>query len=60
MSRYRDILDTAFSDSDSGWAYYSGGSLRNGSKTEGPAYGEAYKANDVIGVYIDLVSVSLN
>lgn len=51
------MLDAAFSDSEDGWAYYSGGQLRHGSKGEGSKYGEAFSANDVIGVYLDLKDV---
>ena len=58
VSRSRTTLDTAFSDSEDGWAYYSGGQLRHGSKGEGSKYGEAFQANDVIGVYLDLKDVS--
>ncbi len=51
----RDTLDAAFSDTENGWAYYSKGSLRHGSKAEGPNYGESYTTGDIIGVYVDLV-----
>ena len=54
VSSTRDVLDQAFSDSLDGWAYYSNGQLRHGSKSEGPMYGETYKADDVVGVYVDL------
>jgi hypothetical protein len=58
VSRSRSTLDAAFSDSEDGWAYYSGGQLRHGSKGEGSKYGEAFLDNDVIGVYLDLKDVS--
>ena len=57
ISLSRSVLDAAFSDTEDGWAYYSGGSLRHGSKGEGPEYGEAFQAHDIIGVYVDLVEV---
>lgn len=57
VSQTRNALDSAFSDTQDGWAYYSGGSLRHGSKAEGTKYGEAFQASDIIGTYIDLVDV---
>jgi hypothetical protein len=57
VSSSRDELDVAFSDTPSGWAYYSNGQLRHASKGEGPAYGEKFSSNDVIGVWCDLVDV---
>ena len=57
VSTARNILDAGFSDSEQGWAYYSNGSLRHGSKAEGPMYGESYTTGDIIGVYVDLVKV---
>ena len=57
VSSTRHTLDAAFSDTDDGWAYYSGGQLRHGSKGEGPKYGESFQAHDVIGVYIDMQEV---
>jgi len=59
VSRTTKILDNAFSDTEDGWAYYSGGQLRHASKGEGPKYGESFQAEDVIGVYIDLKDVSI-
>ena len=59
VSRSRDRLEGAFSETEDGWSYYSGqgGQLRHASKVEGPAYGQAYSKDDVVGVYVDLVEV---
>ena len=46
--------DQAFSDTEGGFAYFSMGSLRHASKGQGPSYGEKFKQDDVIGVYVDL------
>ncbi len=54
----KDIdYNLAFSDTDKGWAYYSSGYLRHQSGGSGPAYGESYKENDIIGIFLDLVGV---
>ena len=58
VSTNRLVLDAAFSDSPEGWAYYSNGSIRNGSKGDGPQYGESFTTHDVIGTFVDLVEVS--
>jgi hypothetical protein len=58
VSTSREVLDAAFSDYCEGWAYYSNGSLRNGSKTEGSQYGESFTTDDIIGTFVDLVEVS--
>ena len=52
-------LTIAFSDTPKGWAYYSSGYLRHNSGGDGPQYGEAYTANDTVGVYVDLVNGEL-
>ena len=44
----------AFSDTDQGYAYFSTGSLRHASKGSGSVYGEKFRQDDVIGVYVDL------
>ena len=52
------MKEVAFCDSVEGFAYYSAGQLRNGSKTCGKKYGESFKGTDkedIIGVYVDLV-----
>jgi len=58
VSTNRLVLDAAFSDTSEGFAFYSNGSLRNGSKGEGPQYGESFTTHDVIGTFVDLVDVS--
>lgn len=58
VSTNREVLDAGFSDGPEGWAYYSKGSIRHGSKLEGPQYGESYTTDDVIGTFVDLVEVS--
>lgn len=47
-----DFKGKAFSDSTSGYAYYSAGKLRNGSNSTGTDFrkGEGYGPGDVIGV----------
>jgi len=47
--------DSAFSDTTRGFAYYSNGQLRHGSKGSGSFYGEPFRANDVVTCYVDLV-----
>ena len=47
----------SFSDTQDGWAFYNG-ELRHGSNNEGPRYGEAIKAGDVITVIFDTIEVS--
>jgi hypothetical protein len=59
VSRTRSNLDSAFSDTQDGWAYCSSGELRNGSKNEGAKYGENFQAFDIIGVFIDLENVRI-
>ena len=52
------VTEIAFCDSNDGYAYYSAGQLRNGSKTCGKKYGKAYKGTDdqdIVGVYVDLI-----
>lgn len=46
----------AFCDTAAGFGYFSTGSLRHSSKGHGPYYGQTYKQDDHIGVYVDLVS----
>ena len=46
--------DQAFCDSAEGYAYFSTGQLRHASKGHGPSYGDKFKQDDVIGVYVDL------
>ena len=48
--------DQAFSDTTGGFAYYSNGQLRHGSKGQGDFYGDTFRANDTIGCYVDLVA----
>ena len=40
------LKEVAFCDSVEGYAYYSAGQLRNGSKTCGKKYGESFKGTD--------------
>ena len=47
--------NNAFSDTDQGFAYFSTGSLRHASKGSGVLYGDKFRQDDVIGVYVDLV-----
>ncbi len=47
--------NSAFSDTDQGYAYFSTGTLRHNSKGSGSSYGEKFKQDDIIGVYVDLV-----
>uniref|UniRef100_A0A7S3I2R6 B30.2/SPRY domain-containing protein n=1 Tax=Favella ehrenbergii TaxID=182087 RepID=A0A7S3I2R6_9SPIT len=44
----------AFCDDKHGYAYFSTGALRHASKGMGPSYGEKFKQDDIIGVYVDL------
>ena len=53
----REHTNQAFSDTKQGYAYFSNGQLRHGSKGQGPTYGEPYKEDDVIGCYVDLIDV---
>jgi len=58
ISKNKRLTEIAFCDGLDGYAYYSAGQLRNGSKTSGKQYGESYKGtdkNDLIGVYVDLI-----
>ena len=51
----REKPNMAFCDDQHGFAYFSTGQLRHASKGMGPAYGEKFKQDDIIGVYVDLV-----
>jgi len=51
----RSQTNQAFSDTKLGYSYFSAGQLRHNSKGQGPIYGEAYKEEDVIGCYVDLI-----
>ena len=53
VSSTREVVDNAFSDYETGWAYYSSGQLRHNSKGTRPKYGEVFRGKDVIGVYVD-------
>lgn len=53
----RRNTDIAFSDTEEGWAYFSLGQLRHNSKGLGLKYGQRFKENDVVGVYVDLIEV---
>jgi hypothetical protein len=46
-----------FSDRDTGWSYYlnRSGFTRHGSNTHGRFYGNGYKVNQTLGVYVDLL-----
>lgn len=59
VSKVRRNIDIAFSDTTDGWAFYSNGQLRHNSKGDGPKYGEIYRGKDTIGVYVDLIDVSI-
>ena len=51
----KESPNQAFCDTDQGFAYFSTGQLRHNSKGTGIAYGEKFKQDDTIGVYVDLV-----
>jgi len=51
--------NSAFCDTDQGFAYFSSGQLRHDSKGSGIPYGEKFKQDDTIGVYVDLVGGAL-
>ena len=46
-------VSSAFSDSDTGYAYYSMFELRHQSNNKGPKYGVGYGVGDTIGVLFD-------
>eukprot|EP01017_Pseudomicrothorax_dubius_P048086 TRINITY_DN8699_c0_g1_i2.p2 TRINITY_DN8699_c0_g1~~TRINITY_DN8699_c0_g1_i2.p2 ORF type:complete len:129 (-),score=19.97 TRINITY_DN8699_c0_g1_i2:188-574(-) len=47
-------FQTAFCDHNFGFAYYGIGQLRHGSNAQGPAYGEKFKNDGVLGVFLDM------
>ena len=53
-AKQRQNPNQAFSDTDQGFAYFSTGTLRHASKGSGSIYGEKFRQDDVIGVYVDL------
>ena len=54
-AKAKENPNSAFCDTEAGYGYFSTGSLRHASKGTGFPYGEKYKQDDVIGVYVDLV-----
>jgi len=51
----RDInLNSAFCDTDVGYAFYGLGQLRNGSNASGTAYGKKFKKDGALGIYLDM------
>jgi len=50
-------VEEAFCDSSKGWGIYNG-EIRHSSNSSGTKYGTAFKENDVIGVYLDMIEVS--
>jgi hypothetical protein len=44
----------AFSDFDTGFAFYGLGQLRNGSDCSGASYGKKWRNQEVLGVFLDM------
>lgn len=44
----------AFSDYETGFAFYGLGQLRNGSDSAGPKYGKKWERFETLGVYLDM------
>lgn len=58
ISKSNTEVEVAFCDALDGYGLYSAGCLRNGSKTTGRKYAQAFrgtKDQDVIGVYVDTI-----
>jgi hypothetical protein len=60
VTRDTENLENAFSDFDTGWAYYRTGQLRHASNSNGAAYGEAFGQGDVIGIFLDMIEGTLS
>lgn len=52
VSRNFISYDTAFCDTDEGWAMYNG-EIRHGSNNSGTKYAQPVKAGDIVGVLLD-------
>lgn len=47
-------METAFCDTEDGFAYYTLGQLRSGSNSRGDPYGAKFKNTGVCGIYLDM------
>ena len=56
----QENFEFAFSDNDSGWAYYSKGALRHNSNSEGEKYGEPFGSGDVVGCLLDTIEGTMS
>lgn len=51
----RDMnYNSAFCDSDYGYAYYGLGQLRHGSNASGPQFGKRFKKEGFLGIYLNM------
>jgi len=48
------FLNAAFSDTDSGFAFYSPGTLRNGSNANGSKYGTKLLKNSIVDILLNM------
>jgi len=55
VARREANVETGFSDSPLGWAFFSQGQLRHNNGGDGPLYGKPFKQGDTVGVYVDLI-----
>ena len=53
-------MNTAFCDTNNGFAYYTVGQLRNGSNSNGINYGDKFKNSGVCGIYLDMTAGTLS
>jgi E3 ubiquitin-protein ligase NRDP1 len=55
VSIKRDInMNSAFCDTDVGFAFYGLGQLRNGSNASGSGYGKKFKKEGALGIFLDM------
>ena len=53
-------MDSAFCDLETGFAYYSLGSLRHGSNSQGVNYGSKFKNEGICGICLNMIKGTLS